>query len=166
MAKAPVKKKDEGQAAKPSAMLGIVGLVVATLMAAGAGAFFGLKVLSPNVGIATGGDGGAPPPPATPKVEKIRVWPLAPVITNLAAPREAWVRLETAIVVETDDIENMSALTAKIAEDVAGYLRTLTLAQLEGPSALQHLKEDLNDRAALRSEGKVKEVVVFGMVAE
>jgi flagellar FliL protein len=166
MAKAPAKKNSDDQPAKPSAMLGIIGLLLATLIAGGAGAFFGLKVLSPNVGIAAGGEAAQAPAPKPPVVEKIRVWPLAPIITNLAAPREAWIRLETAIVVETDDIENMSTLTAKIAEDLVTYVRTLTLAQLEGPSALQHLKEDFNDRASLRSEGKVKEVVVYGMVAE
>jgi flagellar FliL protein len=42
----------------------------------------------------------------------------------------------------------------------------VTLSQLEGPTALAYLKDDLNDRARIRSEGKVKEVIVYGLVAE
>ncbi len=37
------------------------------------------------------------------------------------------------------------------------YLRTIPLSQLEGPSGLIHLREDLNERARMRSEGHVEE---------
>ena len=48
-----------------------------------------------------------------------------------------------------------NALAAAIAEDIVAYLRTVPLAQLEGPSGFLHLREDLNDRARIRSGGKV-----------
>jgi flagellar FliL protein len=167
MAKAPAKKKDEGGDGKPSAMAGIIGVVVATLLAAGAGVGFGLKVLP---GLA----GGAHPPEQTkPKtaekalaVEQIRIRPLAPIVTNLAQPRETWVRLEASVVLETDDFKELNVLIAKISEDSTAFVRTLTLAHLEGATALQHLKEDLSDRARIRSEGKIKEVIITGLVAE
>jgi len=168
MAKAPAKKKDEEGDGKPSAMSGIIGVVVATLLAAGGGVGFGLKVLP-------GLTGGAHPPEQTkPKapdskalaVDQIRVRQLAPIIANLAQPRETWVRLEASVVLETEDLKELNVLIAKISEDSTAYVRTLTLAHLEGATALQHLKEDLSDRARIRSEGKIKEVIITGLVAE
>ncbi|MFZ4807696.1 MAG: flagellar basal body-associated FliL family protein [Hyphomicrobiaceae bacterium] len=167
MAKAPAKKKDDGEPKKPSAIIGIIGLLVATLLAAGAGAFFGLKMLAPGTGLAATEAGhGAGSDKKEPPVETWKVRPLPPVITNLAMPRNTWVRLETMMVLDNEDPKDLNLLTAKISEDMVSYLRTLTLSQLEGPSALQHLKEDLNDRARLRSEGKVREIIVHGLVAE
>ena len=45
-------------------------------------------------------------------------------------------------------------------------MRTVPLAQLEGPSGFLHLREDLNDRARIRSGGKVRELVVHALVLE
>jgi flagellar FliL protein len=57
-------------------------------------------------------------------------------------------------------------MAAAIAEDVVAYLRTVPITQLEGPSGLLHLREDLNDRARIRSGGKVKELVIQSLVLE
>jgi flagellar FliL protein len=46
------------------------------------------------------------------------------------------------------------------------YLRTVPLAQIEGPSGFLHLREDLNERARIRSGGKVKELVVQSLMLE
>ena len=57
-------------------------------------------------------------------------------------------------------------LSAKISDDTLGYLRTLSLAQLQGANGLQHLREDLSERAAVRSEGHVSEVMIEMMVIQ
>jgi flagellar FliL protein len=49
---------------------------------------------------------------------------------------------------------------------MVAYVRTITLAQLEGASALEHLREDLNERAALRTDGAVSEVVIQTLVVQ
>lgn len=89
--------------------------------------------------------------------------PLAPITTNLAAPSETWLRLELAV--EFKDGAD-AGLADVIQDDIVAYLRTLKLHQIEGPSGLIHLKEDLNERAAIRSEGKVSTIFVRGMVLE
>ena len=58
------------------------------------------------------------------------------------------------------------AMIAEVTEDIVAFLRTVPLEQLEGPSGFQHLREDLNDRARVRSEGRVNELIVQGLVIE
>ena len=53
-----------------------------------------------------------------------------------------------------------------ISEDILAYLRTVTLSQIEGPSGMQHLREDLVERARIRSEGRVKELVIQTLVVQ
>lgn len=91
---------------------------------------------------------------------------LDPIIANLAAPSDTWIRVETAIVFENGKLSNPSITTAEISEDIVAYLRTLTLSQLQGPMAFQHLREDLNERVALRTSGAVEELVVETMVIQ
>ena len=58
------------------------------------------------------------------------------------------------------------AMIAEVTEDIVAFLRTVPLEQLEGPSGFQHLREDLNDRARVRSKGRVSELIVQGLVIE
>ena len=46
------------------------------------------------------------------------------------------------------------------------YLRTLSMAQIEGASGLQHLREDLNERVAIRTKGAVRELIVESLVVQ
>lgn len=91
---------------------------------------------------------------------------LAPVITNLADPPEAWVRLQAAIVVEPEATKKVELLAAQIGEDILAYLRTASLASIGGASGLRHLREDLNERARIRSDGEVRELVIFALVVQ
>jgi len=91
---------------------------------------------------------------------------LGPVITNLAEPTEVWMRLEASIVYANGALERPDVTASEIREDILAYVRTLSLEQLQGPSALQHLREDLNERAAVRTSGKVDEVIIETMVLQ
>jgi flagellar protein FliL len=46
------------------------------------------------------------------------------------------------------------------------YLRTLSLAQIQGPSGLLHLREDLNERVKMRSKGVVQELVLETLIVQ
>ncbi|WP_127090858.1 flagellar basal body-associated FliL family protein [Aquabacter cavernae] len=92
--------------------------------------------------------------------------PLKPIIANLAAPTNAWVRIEGAIIFKNGDLPNPQVAAAQIREDISTYFRTLTLSQLGGPSAMQNLREDLNERAKLRVEGRLAELVIEQMVVQ
>ena len=90
---------------------------------------------------------------------------LPPIITNLASPADIWIRLEASVVFN-EEAEDADILAGQIAEDILAYLRTVSLAQIEGGSGLQHLTEDLGDRAAIRSQGLVRDVILQTLVVQ
>lgn len=92
--------------------------------------------------------------------------PIEAVVTNLAAPSDVWIRLETAMVFKNGSLPNPQVTAAEIRQDIVAYARTVTLAQLEGPSALQHLRDDLNERASLRTNGEVSELLIQTLVVQ
>jgi len=91
---------------------------------------------------------------------------LEPVITNLAAPPGAWIRLEASLVFAGEPPKEQDELAARISEDILAYLRTVRLDQIEGPSGFLHLREDLSERASIRSDGLVREIVIGALVVE
>lgn len=88
------------------------------------------------------------------------------VVTNLADANEAWVRLESSVVFKTASVPNPDVALAEIRADVVAYLRSVTTKQIEGASGLQHLREDLNERVALRTKGQVRELIVESLVVQ
>jgi len=88
---------------------------------------------------------------------------LAPITTNLASPSDVWIRLEASLLY---DAPQPPEVTEQIHQDLLAYVRTLKLHQIEGASGYQHLKADLEERAALRSGGHVKQVLVRTMLLE
>lgn len=95
-----------------------------------------------------------------------RLRKITPVVTNLAAPPNTWIRMEASIVTERLNEEEASVVVARIGEDIVAYLRTLTPAQIEGARGLQYLRDDLNERAATRSGGKVRELIIETLVVQ
>ena len=73
---------------------------------------------------------------------------ISPVVTNLAAPAGAWIRMEASVVTDQLNDEEANVLVAQLGEDIVSYLRTVSPAQIEGARGLQYLREDLNERAA------------------
>ena len=91
---------------------------------------------------------------------------LPAIVTNLSDPAEMRVRLQVAIVYAKKGVENPTVMAAQISDDLVAFLKTLTIRQLQGASGLQNLREDLNERAAVRSDGKVTEVVIEALVVQ
>ena len=56
-------------------------------------------------------------------------------------------------------------LAAEIEADTMAFLRTVQLAQIEGSRGLLHLRDDLRERAKLRSPAVV-DYLIRSMVAE
>ena len=81
---------------------------------------------------------------------------LEPITTNLAFPTDRWIRLEVALMFK--DAPDPK-LAETIHQDIAVYIRTVSLQQIEGPRGFQYLKEDLEERADLISEGKVSRIM-------
>ena len=90
---------------------------------------------------------------------------LKPIVTNLAAPPGAWVRLEASVVVDPKanlDEKVMGDLTT----DLVSFLRSVNASQIEGVLGLRRLRDDMNERLMLRSNGRVKEILIQTLVVQ
>jgi flagellar FliL protein len=150
---------------KPSLVSLIIEAAFLTCFAAGVGGLFGMMLL----GSADPGRGKSEAAAHQAKKQRsadaILLRPMPAIVTNLASPQKTWIRLEASILA-SDPAADSNSLAATIAEDVVAYLRTVPVTQLEGPSGFLHLREDLNDRARIRSGGKVRELVIQSLVLE
>jgi flagellar FliL protein len=78
------------------------------------------------------------------------------ITTNLAYPTENWIRLEVALLFKgAPDV----AMAEQIHQDIAAYMKTVSLQQIQGPRGFQYLKDDIEERVDLRSEGRVTNVI-------
>ncbi|MHC5308412.1 flagellar basal body-associated FliL family protein [Bartonella sp. LJL80] len=165
MAKAPVKGSDTAKKDGGMKTLLVAGAIL-TLVAAGGGWFLGAQI----------GKEIAPPPVTAEKNEdaaktadmissNTNVTVLTPILTNMAAPNTAWIRMEIALVAQPGEIIS-PAMAAEISNDFLAFLRDSTIAQIKGPSGLMNLREDLLDRARIRSDGKVTNVLISSLVVE
>ncbi len=75
-------------------------------------------------------------------------------------------RLQVSLVYGRKDVDNPALLMGQVSDDLIAFLKTLTLPQIEGASGLQSLREDLNERASVRSQGKVRELVIETLVVQ
>ncbi|QKV19639.1 flagellar basal body-associated FliL family protein [Oricola thermophila] len=94
---------------------------------------------------------------------RLTVVDIAPITTNLLDPEDVWIRMELALAYDgpADD-----AISEEIHQDILAYVHTMKLYNLRGGSGFQHLLEDLNERAAIRSGGRVRRVLVRSFILE
>jgi flagellar FliL protein len=76
-----------------------------------------------------------------------------------------WIRLEASLVFDTIPVD-AETLSARISEDIVGFLRTVSMKQIEGATGFQNLSEDLNERVRVRSNGRVRELIIQGLIVE
>ncbi|HEV7310587.1 flagellar basal body-associated FliL family protein [Ensifer sp.] len=147
---------------KSSKVLTIAAIAVLTLVAGGGGWLVGDLLAPPPpkeqveaskepAANATGEEG-------LPKVatEANGVVQLEPITTNLAYPTENWIRLEVAL--QFDGVPDPK-LAEQIHQDIAAYLKTISLQQIQGPRGFQYLRDDIQERVDLRSDGRVTNVM-------
>lgn len=152
---APAEKKG------PSLIVQAAVLLALTVIAAGAGWLSGTHL---NQGTAPAQADAATSPGAeaeTPAAEILSE--AASITTNLAAPADTWIRLELDLIY---DQAADPAMTAAIHQDMLAFLRTVKLHQVEGASGFQHLRSDLEEIAALRSEGRVRSILIRTLLFE
>jgi flagellar FliL protein len=144
----------------------ILIVAVLTLAAAGVGVLSGLRILSSaQESVASKGVESPQPLGGLQHVESANLKTMTPIVTNLAGSPPVWIRLEASLVFH-DNPKDADALAARISEDIVGFLRTVSVAQIEGAIGFQHLSEDLNDRVRVRSNGRVQELVIQGLIIE
>lgn len=146
-----------------SLMSTIVEILLVTVIAAGAGVGFAMLGPSP-----------APSPAPEAKTATtaacgppgVNLLDLPPVVTNIGSPTDTWVRMEASIVFDAKSTPHPEIMAAEIATDELAYLRTIALTQLQGPIGLENIRQDLTDRAVVRSGGKVTELVLRTLVVQ
>ena len=152
----------QGVAVRESRSGSLIEWAIVICLAASAGAAF--EALRP-----------APPAPDKPMQESTASAPsaqastivdLPPIVTNLGAPQDTWIRLEGSIIFDPKTLPHPEAVAGQIGDDVLAYLRTVSLHQLEGPIGLENIRQDLNERAATRSGGKVHAFVIRTLVVQ
>jgi flagellar protein FliL len=149
-----------GKAKKPSLVSLIVEFVAVAAIAAGAGAATAFLQGAPaSTPAAETTAAKAAPVPEKALVE------LPPIVTNIASPADLWIRVEASVVVDGKAAAT-EVLAAEIATDALAYLRTLTIAQIEGPIGLENIRQDLTERAVVRSKGKVSEFILKTLVVQ
>jgi flagellar FliL protein len=154
----PPPKKKESPILLIGAMLGL------TVAAAAAGTFAGSRLTAIAKTPVEVSKADAPPPPKY--TDGTALQELPPVITALAEPSDTWIRLQGAIIYDTKDAPKPEVMAAEIADDTLSYLKTLSAAQIAGPSGLLHLREDLSERARIRSDGRIREFMIETMVVQ
>ncbi|WP_306235231.1 flagellar basal body-associated FliL family protein [Bradyrhizobium sp. Bra64] len=144
----------------------IAAIVVLTLVAIGAGALAGLHLFAAAERVADAKKTATPPPIASIYAGSARLRKLSPIVTNLGAPANNWARIEASMVTESMSDEDAGILAAHISEDIVTYLRSASVGQFEGARGLQHLRDDLIERANIRSSGKVRELIIETLVIQ
>lgn len=179
------KDKDKAQAgaaapAKKSVLMSvIVPLVLVTLLAGGGGFAFGSFVIGKAPEGAPAADAEAPDKAAEhgdekqpqkegehAKPEALIVRQLSPIVSNLQSPKNAWVRLELSIVMKAEAASEQDIIAVKANDKVLGLLRSTALSQIDGPSGLLHLREDLTDLLVGGHDSPITEVLISSMVVE
>jgi flagellar protein FliL len=161
----------EGPKKKASPVLLIAALLGLTVVGAGGGWLVG-GMVAPKIKTANeiqekaaaeaakkeGGKEGEKDSGAIPTIPAAEngIVQLDPITTNLAYPSNSWVRMEVALVFNgPTDVK----LAEDIQQDIMTYMRTVSLQQIEGPRGFNYLKDDLQERADLRSEGRVSRIM-------
>ena len=177
-----IEHQDEEEKTGPSMVVLLIVYLVITLIAGGAGFGVSATLLAPSSLATSGAEPkakpanadahGAPAKHATDDgdgtdmdepAHKLVVVDIPSITTNLVDPSDAWIRMELSLVFEEagDD-----AMAQDVHQDIIAYVHTMKLYNLRGGSGYQHLIEDLQERAAIRTEGRVKRVLVRSLILE
>lgn len=143
------------------ALVAVVGIL--TLIAAGGG-----WLLGGQLGLAkqeTGETAAVSSHDVPEEVPAGTVVALKPILTNVKIPQNVWLRLEAGVVARPGE-KVSDELAATITGDFMAFLRTVNLMQLRGTAGLEYLRTDLEERARMRSEGRIEKVYIWALVME
>lgn len=145
----------------------VLGVAAVTLLAvaAGTGTAFLIATPAPTPPVETAESAPANPAAYSEVAGPLTLVRLDPVVTNIATPSSAIARIEASLVIRSDSGADTETLAAQVSADTLAFARTLDLAQIEGARGLLHLREDLKERAILRSPA-VADYVIHSLVAQ
>lgn len=97
---------------------------------------------------------------------QLHVIPLEPVLVNLTGKDRSWIRLEGSVAFTATPDKDKAVLLAHMAEDIAGYLRGASIAQLQSAAGLESLREDLSELVQLRSKNRAVRFILRSLAIE
>ncbi|HXT06487.1 MAG TPA: flagellar basal body-associated FliL family protein [Roseiarcus sp.] len=164
---------------KSSFMSKLIEFLLVTLIAAGAGV--GLTAMNPPALAPDPSAADKPPPgklaPKKKPGEKAQtalacgpggpnMIDMPPIVTNIASPSDVWIRLEASLVFDAKTLQHPEVVAAEIATDELAFLHTVSINELQGPIGLENIRQDLRDRAFVRSGGKVSDLLIKTLVLQ
>ena len=153
--------EDTPSATKGPSIVALIGVVaVLTLIAAGGG-----WLLGGRLGLAEAAKPEGEKPATAAEMPTGSVVPLKPILTNIKIPQDVWIRLEAGVVARPGE-KVSDELAATVAGDFTAFMRTVNLMQLRGPAGIEYLRTDLQERAVIRSQGKIEKVYIWALVME
>ncbi len=153
--------EDTPSTPKGPSIVALIGVVaVLTLIAAGGGWFLGGQL-----GLAEAANPEGEKQATAAEMPTGSVVPLKPILTNIKIPQDVWIRLEAGVVARPGE-KVSDELAATVAGDFTAFMRTVNLMQLRGPAGIEYLRTDLQERAVMRSEGKIEKVYIWALVME
>jgi flagellar protein FliL len=176
VASAKENKTEGTKGPKPSVMSIIIPVLLLTLIAGGGG-FAVATMLGPSSALAPQAEVAAADGDHASKSAEGEaggehggnngiIRQLAPIVTNLASPKDVWMRIEISIVIKPEAKSEQDLIAVNSSDQILALLRTMDLAQIEGPSGFLHFREDINDLVRESSEHKVAQVLINSMVVE
>jgi flagellar FliL protein len=145
----------------------ILAMLIVTALAGASGGFYGFRIAALGAGSHDKEAHAEEKPAAAASLPANQgMFDLPPIVTNLSVPQDTWIRLEASLLFDEKTTPHPEALGAQISDDILAFLRTLTLSQIQGIAGLQNLRQDLNERVAIRSNGAVKEIVIRTLVLQ
>jgi flagellar FliL protein len=157
--------------ARKSSQTGFIAVMAGLTLLAGGGGLIVGKLVSARLKtaaqvVAASAQAPAAAPAAASPYNGIEIRELPPIVTNLANPATTGVRLQVALVYAKKPMEDIKLVSAQIGDDLISFVKTLSLDQLQGASGLQNLREDLTERAVIRSQGSVREVIIEAIITQ
>ncbi len=167
-----------GAQKKTSFVSKLIEWLVVTLIAASAGA--ALAAMNPSPLPDADANDGPPPgkltrqgkPAETSQMASVcgpggsSMIDMPPIVTNIASPADTWIRVEASMVFDPKTLSHPEVVAAEIATDELAYLHTVSVAELQGPIGLENIRQDLRDRAFVRSGGKVIDLLLKTLVLQ
>lgn len=152
---------ENDRARAPSLAGRLLALSLATITAGGGGVGLAWLVETGRLTAVRAGSGA----PAAAKVRKGALKIVPSILVSLEGAARPWLRLDLALLYDAEAAVS-DAQAADYAHEVLAYLRTRRPEDLQGPSSLPMLSEDLQEIARRRAGSAVQRVLIRSLVIE
>jgi len=141
-------------------------MIVAIVLGGGAGAAFGYFVV-PDSSLAPQGPTEHQDQPKQPLAGRFPSDALEIEIPSIIVElvEKTRVRLDISLIA-VHGTPDTTSLKSEVREDIIGYLKGLSVSDIQGVRGFQYLRQQLDDRARIRGRGAILGLLISGFVVE